>query len=150
VTFLATLIAIFAIGYMHGEEGYARFFAEVALFVASMTLLVSGDNFLLLFTGWEGGGLCSYLLVRYRFPKPSAADAGRKAFLVNRIGDFGFLLGLMLLWKTAGYALDFDTVFHRAAGADPETLTLICLLLFCGAVGKSAQIPLYVWLPDAM
>src|SRR5262249_32252343 len=121
----------------------------VSLFLAAMTLLVSGNNFLLLFTGWEGVGVCSYLLIGFWFTKPSAADAARKAFLVNRIGDFGFMLGILLLWKTSYYSLDYDTVFRYLPG-NKEMVTLVCLLLFCGAAGKSAQIPLHVWLPDAM
>jgi NADH-quinone oxidoreductase subunit L len=153
VTGIGTLIAIFAIGYMGGDPGYPRFFAEVALFIASMTLLVTGNNFVMLFVGWEGVGLCSYLLVGFWFAKPAAAAAARKAFVVNRIGDFGLLLGIFLIWVKSGYALDFDTVF--ATLTNPETmsegtLTAVCLLLLCGAVGKSAQVPLYVWLPDAM
>src|SRR5262249_59590554 len=149
VTFIGTLIAIFAIGYMHGDPGYPRFFAEVSLFLAAMTLLVSGNNFLLLFAGWEGVGLCSYLLIGFWFTKPSAADAARKAFLVNRIGDFGFLLGILLLWMYSHYSLDYENVFRYLPG-QPEIALLVCLLLFCGAAGKSAQIPLHVWLPDAM
>jgi NADH-quinone oxidoreductase subunit L len=149
VTFIGTLIAIFAIGYMHGDPGYPRFFAEVSLFLASMTLLVSGNNFLLLFAGWEGVGLCSYLLIGFWFTKPSAADAARKAFLVNRIGDFGFLLGILLLWTQSHYSLDYENVFKYLSG-NPEISLLVCLLLFCGAAGKSAQVPLHVWLPDAM
>ncbi|MBI1914672.1 MAG: NADH-quinone oxidoreductase subunit L [Planctomycetes bacterium] len=149
VTFISTLIAIFAIGYMHGDPGYPRFFAEVSLFVAAMTLLVSGNNFLLLFAGWEGVGVCSYLLIGFWFTKPSAAAAARKAFLVNRIGDFGFILGILLLWVSSGYYLDYDNVF-RVLPDDPAITTLVCLLLFCGAAGKSAQVPLHVWLPDAM
>jgi NADH-quinone oxidoreductase subunit L len=158
VTFIGTLIAIFAIGYMHGDPGYPRFFAAVSLFIAAMTLLVSGNNFLILFAGWEGVGVCSYLLIGFWFSKPSAAVAARKAFLVNRIGDFGFILGILLLWVSSGYYLDYDHVFEVNAGTnrlawpinDEGLFTLICVLLFCGAAGKSAQIPLHVWLPDAM
>lgn len=156
VTGVGFLIAIFAIGYMHGESGYPRFFAAVSLFMAAMTLLVSGDNFILLFMGWEGVGLCSYMLIGFWFVKPSAAQAARKAFLVNRIGDFGFILGIMLVWVNSGYQLDYDSVFRElprrlAAGEMSSwTMTVACLLLFCGACGKSAQVPLHVWLPDAM
>ena len=156
ITFIGSLIAIFSIGYMHGEVGYPRFFAAVALFIFSMTILVLGDNFLLLFAGWEGVGLCSYLLIGFWFTKPSASAAARKAFLVTRIGDLGMMLGIILLWIHSGYQLNYDGVFaalkdlydNDPAGAG--IITAICLLLFCGAVGKSAQFPLHVWLPDAM
>ena len=150
VTFIGTLITIFAVGYMHGEPGYPRFFAAVALFISAMTILVTGNNFLLLFAGWEGVGLCSYLLIGFWFSKPSAAAAARKAFLVNRIGDFGFILGILLLWVMSGYYLDYDNVFTQLPKQHPEYVTTVCLLLFCGAMGKSAQVPLHVWLPDAM
>jgi NADH-quinone oxidoreductase subunit L len=150
VTFISSLIAIYSVGYMHGDEGYPRFFAEVALFIFSMTLLVLANNFLLLYAGWEGVGLCSYLLIGFWFTKPSAAAAARKAFLVTRLGDMGMLLGIILLWWMANFKLDYDTVFNNLAHADPYLVGGACLLLFCGAVGKSAQFPLYVWLPDAM
>ncbi|HEY7308216.1 MAG TPA: NADH-quinone oxidoreductase subunit L [Gemmataceae bacterium] len=156
VTFVGTLIAIYSAGYMHGDEGYARFFAEVSLFIFSMTTLVLADNFALLYLGWEGVGLCSYLLIGFWFTKPSAADAARKAFLVTRIGDMGLLLGILLLWSRFGHHLDYRHVFEhvesaRATGTlDYGLLTTACLLLMCGAVGKSAQFPLHVWLPDAM
>lgn len=148
VTFIGSWIAIYSIGYMHGDPGYPRFFMAIALFIFSMTGLVLADNFLLLYGFWEGVGLCSYLLIGFWFTKPSAAAAARKAFLVTRIGDVGLILGIILLWLNTGYSLDYDTVFRRAA--DPAILTAACLLLLCGAVGKSAQFPLYVWLPDAM
>ena len=156
VTFIGTLIAIFAAGYMHGDPGYPRFFAEVSLFIAAMTLLVLGDNLILLYAGWEGVGLCSYLLIGFWFTKPAAADAARKAFLVTRIGDAGFMLGILLVWASFGYHLDYDSIFtaareQAAAGTlDPNLIFWICFLLFCGAAGKSAQFPLHVWLPDAM
>jgi NADH-quinone oxidoreductase subunit L len=149
VTFVGSLIAIFAIGYMHGDPGYPRFFAEIALFIFAMTLLVLADNFLVLYAGWEGVGLCSYLLIGFWFTKPSAAAAARKAFLVTRLGDVGLLLGILLLWWGSGYHLDYDGVFGISE-TRPELVPPACLLLFCGAVGKSAQFPLYVWLPDAM
>lgn len=149
ITFISSLIAIYAIGYMHDDPGYPRFFAEVALFVFSMTLLVLGDNLLLLYAGWEGVGLCSYLLIGFWFTKPSAADAARKAFLVTRIGDVGLLIGIVLLWFHCG-ALDYNTIFAHADQLAPGLVLAICLLLFSGAVGKSAQFPLHVWLPDAM
>jgi NADH-quinone oxidoreductase subunit L len=162
VTFIGSLIAIYSVGYMHGDPGYPRFFAEIALFIFAMTLLVLGDNFLVLYAGWEGVGLCSYLLIGFWFTKPSAAAAARKAFLVTRLGDVGFILGILVLW--AGfcttdptgshylYAFDFTRLLDPAliAQQDPTLLAGACLLLLCGAVGKSAQIPLYVWLPDAM
>jgi NADH-quinone oxidoreductase subunit L len=155
ITFVSTLIAVFSIGYMHGDPGYPRFFAEMALFVFSMTTLVLADNFIVLFLGWEGVGLCSYLLIGFWFTKPSAAAAARKAFLVTRIGDVGMMIGILLLWVNSKYHLDFKSVFGsapfiNATDAGRWTLFAICLLLFCGAVGKSAQFPLHVWLPDAM
>ncbi len=171
VTFISTLIAIYSIGYMHGElhseahgdhhdghghgaaaapsYGYPRFFAEVSLFIFSMTMLVLGDNLFILYAGWEGVGLCSYLLIGFWFTKPSAADAARKAFLVTRIGDVGLFLGILLLWVGSGFRLDYQGVFENFPH-DPFYVTLACLLLLCGAAGKSAQFPLYVWLPDAM
>jgi NADH-quinone oxidoreductase subunit L len=150
VTFVGSLIAIYSAGYMHGDPGYPRYFAEIALFIFSMTGLVLADNFLLLYAFWEGVGLCSYLLIGFWFAKPSAAAAARKAFLVTRIGDAAMILGIILVGLTFG-TLDFGPVFASVAGgASDGTLAAICLLLFCGAVGKSAQFPLYVWLPDAM
>ena len=192
VTFISTLVVIYASGYMHGDPGYWRFFAYVALFVFSMTMLVSVSNFVLLYVFWEAVGLCSYLLIGFWFEKPAAAAAGMKAFLVNRVGDFGFALGVFLLWTTFG-TLDFhDSKVQTIPAADghaattvvhvdpqeiedpkvPGTveqgifghwrltqehpfgeggvITAICLLLFVGACGKSAQFPLHVWLPDAM
>jgi NADH-quinone oxidoreductase subunit L len=149
ITFVGFWIAVFAIGYMHGDPGYPRFFAEIGLFVAMMCVLVLADNFLLLYAGWEGVGLCSYLLIGFWFQKPSAAAAARKAFLVTRIGDAGMILGIFMLWANLG-SFDYATIFDRAKTADETMLTTACLLLFCGAVGKSAQFPLHVWLPDAM
>jgi NADH-quinone oxidoreductase subunit L len=193
VTFISTLVVIYASGYMHGDPGYWRFFAYVALFVFSMTMLVSVSNFVLLYVFWEAVGLCSYLLIGFWFEKPAAAAAGMKAFLVNRVGDFGFALGVFLLWTTFG-TLDFHdskvqtvpasdgsaattvvrvpqeiddpnvpgtvesgifgasrlTTDHPFGNAPEVVVTAICLLLFVGACGKSAQFPLHVWLPDAM
>ena len=151
VTFISMLVAIFSKGYMHGDPGYPRFFAAVALFVFCMTMLVLSNNFLLTFVFWEGVGLCSYLLIGYWFKKQSASAAARKAFLVNRIGDMGFILGIILIWYTVG-SLDYDKVFEKAnANLLPANATYwICLFLLCGAIGKSAQFPLHVWLPDAM
>ena len=149
VTCISALVAIYSIGYMHGDRGYRRFFAYVSLFVFSMTLLVSASNFILLYVGWELVGLCSYLLIGFWYEKPTAAAAGMKAFLVNRIGDVGFALGIFLIWTTFG-TLDFDRVFAAAGTIPSERATAICLLLLLGACGKSAQFPLHVWLPDAM
>ncbi len=152
VTFVSLLVAIYSIGYMHGDSGYPRFFAVFSLFVFSMTGLVLANNFLLLYVFWEGVGLCSYLLIGYWFHRPSAAAAAKKAFLVNRVGDFGFALGIFLIWITFN-SLDYDAVFTLGGipgYAEHGTLLLICLLLFLGAAGKSAQFPLHVWLPDAM
>jgi NADH-quinone oxidoreductase subunit L len=156
VTFVGFLIHVYAIGYMRHDGatdgGYARFFAYLNLFLFAMLVLVLAESYLLLFVGWEGVGLCSYLLVGYYFDREYAAAAGKKAFVVNRIGDYGFLLGMFGLFTTFG-SLTFTEVFGKAA-ADPSrftpALSLICLCLFIGAVGKSAQFPLYVWLPDAM
>src|SRR5882724_9761774 len=149
VTGIGSLIAIYSAGYMHGDPGYSRYFAEIALFIFSMTGLVLADNLLLLYAFWEGVGLCSYLLIGFWFTKPSAAAAARKAFLVTRIGDLGFILGIILLWAGLGHHLNYENVFANAEGHE-NLLTAACLLLFCGAVGKSAQFPLHVWLPDAM
>ena len=182
VTGISLLVVVYSKEYMrehgHPERGYERFFAFLGLFVFSMCALVLGGNFLLLYLGWEAVGLCSYLLIGFYYPKPEAAAAAKKAFLVNRVGDFGFGLGIFLIYLTIG-SLDYDTVFQAVAAAfddhgrgdaaklvallhvspdaamqmvqDIQSRVMpIALLLFCGAVGKSAQIPLYVWLPDAM
>ena len=155
VTGVGFVIHIYSTGYMAHEGGYYRFFSYLNLFMFFMLTLVLAANYGLLFVGWEGVGLCSYLLIGFYFLKKSAADAGKKAFIVNRIGDFGFMLGMFLLFRTF-HSLDFVTVFHAAGQMQPDTmgqfgaLTIACLLLFMGATGKSAQIPLYVWLPDAM
>ncbi len=150
VTGVGALIHIYSVGYMHGDDRYPRFFSYMNLFIASMLTLVLADNFGLMFVGWELVGLSSYLLISFWFVKPSAAAAGKKAFIVNRIGDWGFLVGLMLIFAAFG-TLDFGVVFGEAAGVlSVGMATAITLLLFVGATGKSAQIPLYVWLPDAM
>jgi len=169
VTLVSLLVTIYAAGYMHGDKGYWRFFAYIALFVFSMTMLVSVSNFLLLYVFWEAVGVCSYLLIGFWFERPAAAAAGKKAFLVNRVGDFAFALGVFLIWTTFG-TLDFH---DPVAAGEPlpngarygvlgpgmlesgyaqlgTILPVICLLLFVGACGKSAQFPLHVWLPDAM
>ena len=154
VTGIGSLIHVYSIGYMaheHGPNfgGYYRFFAYLNLFMFFMLVLVLGASYLLLFVGWEGVGLCSYLLIGFYFDKKFATNAGNKAFIVNRIGDFGFSLAMFYIFKNFG-SLDFDKVFHQAASAPEWVLTTIGLLLMVGACGKSAQIPLYVWLPDAM
>src|SRR5215813_5470437 len=157
VTGVGFLIHIYSTGYMAHEGGYYRFFSYLNLFMFFMLILVLAANYVLLFVGWEGVGLASYLLIGFYFLKKSASDAGKKAFIVNRIGDFGFMLGMFLLFRTFK-TLDFDTLFtaiaqqqwpHEAWGVF-GTFTVAALLLFMGAAGKSAQLPLYVWLPDAM
>ena len=161
VSFISLFVAIFSIGYMHGDRGYWRFFSYLPLFVFSMTMLVSVSNYLLLFVFWEGVGVCSYLLIGFWYTKPEAAAAAKKAFLVNRVGDFGLALGIFLIWITF-HTLDFHDsatglgVFSQLAGeglagyAGSTLALVICLLLLVGACGKSAQFPLHVWLPDAM
>jgi NADH-quinone oxidoreductase subunit L len=149
VTGVGTLIHLYSVGYMHGDPGYARYFAYLNLFVFSMTMLVLAGNFLLLYVFWEAVGLCSYLLIGFWYTRASAAQAGKKAFIVNRVGDFGFGLGIMWLWTALG-TLDYGEVFKRAGELSPATATGIALLLFVGACGKSAQLPLHTWLPDAM
>ena len=155
VTGVGSLIHVYSIGYMHGDRGFWRFFSYLNLFIVAMLILVLADNFLLMFVGWEGVGLCSYLLIGFwyekNFEKGTTGDAAKKAFVVNRIGDFGFLLGMFLIFTTFG-SLNFDSVFSAATvfTRGDSTITWITLLLFLGATGKSAQIPLYVWLPDAM
>jgi len=149
VTGIGSLIHIYSIGYMAHEGGYYRFFAYLNLFMFFMLTLVLAANYLVLFVGWEGVGLCSYLLIGFYFDKKFATDAGNKAFIVNRIGDFGFSLAVFLIFRQFG-SLDFARVFAQAPGAPVGLLTLIGVLLMVGACGKSAQIPLYVWLPDAM
>ena len=155
ITGIGFLIHVYSIGYMHGDTGYTRYFAYLNLFVFAMLILVLADNYLMMFVGWEGVGLCSYLLIGFWYEKKSATDAGKKAFIVNRIGDFGFLLGMFTLFAAFG-SLDFVPIFEHAESGGfnqvfgASTLAVATLLLFVGAVGKSAQIPLYVWLPDAM
>src|SRR5580704_16632523 len=153
VTGVGLLIHIYAVGYMAHEGGYYRFFAYLNLFMFFMLVLVLGANYLLLFVGWEGVGLCSYLLIGFYFLEKFATDAGNKAFIVNRIGDFGFSLAIFLIAAHFGSS-DFATVFSKVQTLPVEPtagwITAISLLLLVGATGKSAQIPLYVWLPDAM
>jgi NADH-quinone oxidoreductase subunit L len=148
VTGVGALIHLYSIGYMHGDPRYSRFFAYMNLFAASMLVLVLGSSFLLTFLGWEGVGLCSYLLISFWFERNSAAVAGKKAFVTNRVGDFGFLLAMFLIFQNLG-SLDYG-VIEAAAGLSQVTVTAIALLLFVGAIGKSAQVPLHIWLPDAM
>lgn len=149
ITGVGTLIHLYSIGYMHDDEGFHKFFAYLNLFVFSMLLLVMGNNFLLLFFGWEGVGLCSYLLIGFWYTKRDYADAARKAFIMNRIGDLGLLLGIFLIFQHYG-SIAYADVFSKAGLVDSATIGLITWLLFVGAMGKSAQIPLYTWLPDAM
>jgi NADH-quinone oxidoreductase subunit L len=168
VTFVGFLIHVFAVGYMHKDDGFYRFFAFLNLFMFAMLTLVLADNFLLMFVGWEGVGLCSYLLIGYYTDKKEAGDAAKKAFITNRVGDWGFVMGIMLTFFLTGSISFFNKPAHGVTSAlqtiagmsavDPFTwqaifaggVTSIAILLFIGAVGKSAQIPLYVWLPDAM
>jgi NADH-quinone oxidoreductase subunit L len=156
VTGIGFLIHVYSVGYMSHDESFSRFFAYLNLFMFAMLLLVLGDNMLVLFVGWEGVGLCSYLLIGFWYAEDANAAAGKKAFIVNRVGDMGFVLGLFLLtWSLAGHAdgklsLDFTHIEAHAKHLAPATATIIALLLLVGAAGKSAQLPLYVWLPDAM
>ncbi|MCH8326775.1 MAG: NADH-quinone oxidoreductase subunit L, partial [Bacteroidetes bacterium] len=155
VTGVGFIIHVYSMGYMHGDKSYWRFFAYLNLFIFAMMNLILADNFVLLFLGWEGVGLCSYLLIGFwydkKFEKSTTSEAGKKAFIINRIGDFGFLLGIFLIYLTFG-SLNFTEVFARAGapGIPESTFNYIALFLFIGAVGKSAQLPLYTWLPDAM
>ena len=155
VTGIGSLIHIYSTAYMHDEvdSEFARYFSYLNLFAAFMLVLVLGSNFPVMFVGWEGVGLCSYLLIGFWFKKQSAADAGKKAFVVNRIGDYAFILGMLALFTQFG-TLDFRELADAVAALPPETsfgiISIATLLLFIGATGKSAQIPLYTWLPDAM
>ncbi|MBA3663799.1 MAG: NADH-quinone oxidoreductase subunit L [Bacteroidetes bacterium] len=148
ITGIGFLIHVYSIGYMHDDEGFSRFFTYLNLFVFFMLLLVLGNNYLIMFVGWEGVGLCSYLLIGFWFKTTQYNNAARKAFVINRIGDLGFLLGIILIFVTFG-SVSFD-VFGKAGTVETSTITTIALLLFIGAMGKSAQVPLYTWLPDAM
>ena len=154
ITGVGFLIHVYSVGYMAHDDDVVRYFAYLNLFTTAMLLLVLGDNVLLLFVGWEGVGLCSYLLIGFWYTDDEKASAGKKAFIVNRIGDAGFLLGLFLLFWSLGshgvWTLSFSEIAAHASVLPVTTVTLICLLFFVGAAGKSAQIPLYVWLPDAM
>src|SRR5579872_3183920 len=149
VTGVSTLIHLYSIGYMKHDEQFPKFFVYLNLFVSSMLFLVLASNFLLCFLGWEGVGVCSYFLIAFWFDRDSAASAGKKAMIFNRIGDAGFLIAIFLIFQATG-SLDFHTVFASVGHQSTTTLTAIALLLFLGAAGKSAQIPLYPWLADAM
>src|SRR5690606_22501334 len=160
VTFVSLLVHVYTIGYMADDPGYQRFFSYISLFTFSMLMLVMANNFMQLFFGWEAVGLVSYLLIGFWFKRPTAIFANLKAFLVNRVGDFGFILGIAAILYWFG-SLDYATVFAHAPGIDGLTMsvfsghewsvaTIICICLFIGAMGKSAQVPLHVWLPDSM
>ncbi len=151
VTSVASLVIVYSQGYMHGDPGYSRYFAFISLFSMSMLGLVLANSLLVLYIFWELVGLCSYLLIGFWYQKPEAAAAAKKAFVVTRFGDFGLLIGILLLWSRAG-TLEFTQLEHMIAAGqfDPGFMSLVGILLFCGAVGKSAQFPLHVWLPDAM
>src|SRR3954471_10441662 len=158
ITFIGFLIHVFSAGYMADEPDYARFFAYLNLFCGAMLVLVLGDSLPVLFIGWEGVGLCSYLLIGFWYQDRANADAGKKAFITNRVGDFGFLLGMFLLFKATG-TLSLPEIISQARGSAPGLTAALggqtvgfwaAVLLLLGATGKSAQIPLYVWLPDAM
>lgn len=159
VTSVSLLVHIYSVGYMHGDKGYYRFFSYLSLFTFSMLMLVMGNNLLQMYFGWEAVGLCSYFLIGFWYEKKSASDAGKKAFIVNRFGDFGFSIGVIMIFLMLG-TLHYTEIFAKVGtltgqtinifGYNVDLITLIALLLFCGAVGKSAQIPLHVWLPDAM
>jgi NADH-quinone oxidoreductase subunit L len=148
ITGIGFLIHVYSVGYMHEDEGFARFFTYLNLFVFFMLLLVLGNNYLIMFVGWEGVGLCSYLLIGFWFKNTAYNNAAKKAFVMNRIGDLGFLLGIILIFITFG-SISYDQVFDKAGQAS-QMATPIAILLFIGAMGKSAQLPLYTWLPDAM
>ncbi|MBT8361755.1 MAG: NADH-quinone oxidoreductase subunit L, partial [Deltaproteobacteria bacterium] len=151
VTFVGSLIHIYSIGYMSKDENYGKFFAYLNLFLGCMLILVLGDGPVVMFVGWEGVGLCSYLLISYYSDDPDNVVAGNKAFIVNRIGDLGFVLGMsFLFWGIGAGGFDYLSLKANAHHLTPALGIVVCLLLFVGATGKSAQIPLYVWLPDAM
>jgi NADH-quinone oxidoreductase subunit L len=149
ITGVGFLIHLYSVGYMHDDAGFGKFFAYLNLFVFFMLLLVMGSNYLIMFIGWEGVGLCSYLLIGFWYTNPSYADAAKKAFVMNRIGDLGFLIGIFLIFNTFG-SIAYADVFGKALTTPGAPFVLITLLLFVGAVGKSAQLPLFTWLPDAM
>ena len=149
ITGIGFLIHVYSMGYMHDDEGFSRFFTYLNLFIFFMLLLVLGNNYLIMFVGWEGVGLCSYLLIGFWFKNTAYNNAAKKAFIMNRVGDLGFLMGIILIFVTFG-SISYDQVFSIASSGNHATVTIIALLLFIGAMGKSAQLPLYTWLPDAM
>src|SRR5829696_6715082 len=149
VTGIATLIHLYSIGYMHGDPKFSKFFLYLNLFVFSMLMLVLGDNLLVTFLGWEGVGTCSYLLISFWHTRPEAASAGKKAFVTNRVGDWGFMMAMFLCFQYLG-SLNYDVINEAGRDLSSVTITAICLMLLVGAIGKSAQLPLFVWLPDAM
>jgi NADH-quinone oxidoreductase subunit L len=157
VTFVSLMVHIYTIGYMKDDEGYNRFFSYISLFTFAMLMLVMSNNFLQLFFGWEAVGLVSYMLIGFWYTKPTAIFANMKAFLVNRVGDFGFIMGIGLIFASTG-TLDYENAFGQAQniaaqtlpGTNWELMTVACICLFIGAMGKSAQFPLHVWLPDSM
>src|SRR5688500_8148611 len=151
VTVVSFLVHVYSIGYMAHDHGFYRFFAWLPLFVFAMLILVMADNYLLMFVGWEGVGLCSYLLIGFWFERPAPYFAAKKAFVMNRVGDWGYTIGIVTIFLVFG-SMNFVDVFHRLEESAPAqgVLTLICIALFFGATGKSAQLPLYSWLPDAM
>lgn len=149
ITGIGFLIHVYSMGYMHDDEGFSRFFTYLNLFIFFMLLLVLGNNYLIMFVGWEGVGLCSYLLIGFWFKNTAYNNAAKKAFIMNRVGDLGFLMGIILIFVTFG-SISYDQVFSVASSGNHATVTIIALLLFIGAMGKSAQLPLYTWLPDAM
>lgn len=149
ITGIGFLIHVYSTGYMHDDDGFSRFFTYLNLFVFFMLLLVLGNNYLITFVGWEGVGLCSYLLIGFWFKNTAYNNAAKKAFIMNRIGDLGFLLGIFLIYITFG-SITYTDIFDKAGSVPTSTITAIALLLFIGAMGKSAQLPLYTWLPDAM
>ncbi|MBT8240751.1 MAG: NADH-quinone oxidoreductase subunit L, partial [Acidimicrobiia bacterium] len=149
ITGVGTLIHLYSIGYMHGDPNFSKFFVYMNLFAAAMLILVLGDNMLMTFLGWEGVGACSYFLISFWFTDPANASAGKKAFVTNRVGDFGFMLAMFLVFATIG-SIDYANILFEAPGFSTGTATAVVLLLLVAAAGKSAQLPLYVWLPDAM
>src|SRR5262245_14283949 len=151
VSGISALIHVYAIGYMHGDHNFSKFFLYLNLFVFSMLVLVLGENLLVTFLGWEGVGLCSYLLISFWFTRQSAATAGKKAFVTNRVGDWGFMIAMFLVFQQTGGSLSFSALNELAESRELATGTAvaIALMLFVGACGKSAQLPLYIWLPDA-
>jgi NADH-quinone oxidoreductase subunit L len=151
VTGIGALIHLYSLGYMKDDDGKSRYFASLSFFMFSMLGIVLSNNFVMMFIFWELVGVSSYLLIGHWFERPAAADAAKKAFITNRLGDFGFMLGILMAWTATGTVVFHDMALELTRIADyPEYLFIAVLLIFCGAVGKSAQFPLHVWLPDAM